>query len=304
MNNEMDSFNIVCNTLSLNAHLSINKILIKKIGILPAIFLSDLISKHIYFVKNGMIDDEEYFFNTEKNRQEDTGLNPKQQRKCIEELKKLNYIDTKRKGVPAKVNFKILYSEIIEILKEKKGELEVPIGTTRSPDRDNKKSRSGELYNKNNNKNKLIRIKKEKNKKESGEGKNNSSLNSKNKIPHFSDSLKNLPPEFLHSPEFILIWKEWFQYRTEIKKKLSPTSIKKQIKFFSSLSVSNSIEIINRSIRNGWTGLFPLDRENKAPSNLYTQKGKEQEEFVQALKDKETRDLKKSKKLRERREME
>jgi predicted transcriptional regulator len=52
-------------------------------------------------------------------------------------------------------------------------------------------------------------------------------------------------------------WAEWVQYRKEIRKTLKPTTTKKQISFLEKYQ-DDHVEIINRSITNGWTGMFPL----------------------------------------------
>lgn len=53
-------------------------------------------------------------------------------------------------------------------------------------------------------------------------------------------------------------WNEWEAYRKEIKKKLSPSTAKKQIQFLGGRPENEIIAIINQSITNGWTGLFEL----------------------------------------------
>jgi len=57
-------------------------------------------------------------------------------------------------------------------------------------------------------------------------------------------------------------WKEWKQYRIEIRKKLTPSTEKRQIEFLEK-NKQDHIEIINQSIRNGWTGLFQPKTKNK-----------------------------------------
>ncbi len=65
-------------------------------------------------------------------------------------------------------------------------------------------------------------------------------------------------PEKFITPEFDKAWKEWEDYRKEKKSKLTPLSIKKQVKFLSEYPVGTAIEMINQSIRNGWTGIFDV----------------------------------------------
>jgi len=53
-------------------------------------------------------------------------------------------------------------------------------------------------------------------------------------------------------------WVEWVQYLKEKKKKITPSTAKKQISFLGARAGPEAIEIINKSITNGWAGLFEL----------------------------------------------
>lgn len=52
-------------------------------------------------------------------------------------------------------------------------------------------------------------------------------------------------------------WAEWVKYRKEIRKPLTKTSITKQLKLLEA-NKADHVEILNQSMQNGWTGLFPL----------------------------------------------
>lgn len=56
-------------------------------------------------------------------------------------------------------------------------------------------------------------------------------------------------------------WNEWIAYRKEIRKKITPSVESKQIKFLEKHK-DNHKEIIEQSIRNGWTGLFELKNDH------------------------------------------
>lgn len=58
--------------------------------------------------------------------------------------------------------------------------------------------------------------------------------------------------------DVLQVWSEWEQHRKEKKQKLTPLSVSKQLKFLAGRSNQDIIEIIEQSIRNGWTGLFEL----------------------------------------------
>lgn len=57
-------------------------------------------------------------------------------------------------------------------------------------------------------------------------------------------------------------WNSWVQHRIELKKKLTPSTIKKQIQFLGGRAGPEIIAIIDQSITNGWTGLFELKNNN------------------------------------------
>lgn len=72
-------------------------------------------------------------------------------------------------------------------------------------------------------------------------------------------------PEPLNNEEFRLAWSEWTEFRREIKKKLTPSTVSKQLKELSEWGSAKAIQAINNSIRNGWQGLFdPVQRPGQA----------------------------------------
>ena len=56
------------------------------------------------------------------------------------------------------------------------------------------------------------------------------------------------------------VWAEWVQHRKEKKKPLTPMSIKKQIKFLEAHKADYQ-QILEKSIQNGWTGIFAPDEK-------------------------------------------
>lgn len=64
------------------------------------------------------------------------------------------------------------------------------------------------------------------------------------------------------SVDFSIAWNEWLQFRTELKKKITPSTAKKQLKFLGARAEIQAIAILNQSITNGWTGLFELKTGN------------------------------------------
>lgn len=63
-------------------------------------------------------------------------------------------------------------------------------------------------------------------------------------------------PASLDTKKFRAEWAKWVQHRKEIKKTLTPSTVKTQLKDLEKWGHDNAITSIHRSIRNGWTGLF------------------------------------------------
>ena len=109
-------------TLRSNAYLTINKNLIKSIGLKEAVLYSDLLSKSQYFMERNIApedreNNEGWFFNTVENIKRDTGLSPFQQREVIIKLIEKGLIEHKLQDMPAKGYFKIrIDNKALEVL--------------------------------------------------------------------------------------------------------------------------------------------------------------------------------------------
>lgn len=84
------------------------------------------------------------------------------------------------------------------------------------------------------------------------------------------DEIKKAPPIGYDIPfkdGCLKMWNEWEVYRKELKKKLTPSTALKQIKFLGGRPELEVIAIINQSITNGWTGLFELKNNGNRTNN-------------------------------------
>ncbi len=93
--------------------ITINKRLIKSIGLITAVIYSELLSKYYYFEERNMLTDDGYFFCTVKDMKESTSLTDHQQRQAIKKLMDLKLVDIQVRGVPAKRYVKIVFDENI-----------------------------------------------------------------------------------------------------------------------------------------------------------------------------------------------
>lgn len=90
-----------------DGYITVNKKLAKAIGLHESIIYSELLSRYFYFANHNGLTDDGYFFNTIEDLEDGTTLTRHQQPKAINKLCKLNLIDCKIKGIPAKRYFKI-----------------------------------------------------------------------------------------------------------------------------------------------------------------------------------------------------
>ena len=74
-------------------------------------------------------------------------------------------------------------------------------------------------------------------------------------------------PEELNTPEFLQTWEEWQTYRKQKRQTLTAVSIKKQLEFLSSVGAKDAVISINESIKNGYTGLFPVKQAARNKNN-------------------------------------
>lgn len=74
----------------------------------------------------------------------------------------------------------------------------------------------------------------------------------------------SLIPESLNYENFINTWKDWINYRNEIKKKVTESTAKLQFKKLEGFRAEgiDPVKTIHQSIENGWTGLFELKNHN------------------------------------------
>lgn len=66
-------------------------------------------------------------------------------------------------------------------------------------------------------------------------------------------------PEQKESETFVKTWREWLTFRKNEKhSRVTDTAAKKQLKMLSDSTIADQAAILNQSMTNGWTGLFPL----------------------------------------------
>lgn len=102
------------NLLASGSYITVNKELIKEVGIEAAILFGELASEALYWQERN---ENDCFFSTVENIEDKTTLNDYQQRKAIKVLKDKGLIECKVKGIPAKRYFEIHEDKLFELLK-------------------------------------------------------------------------------------------------------------------------------------------------------------------------------------------
>lgn len=94
----------------------VNKHIAKATSIEAALMLADLADKAEYFNNRGETTADGFFYNTADDIANNTGLTYHLQKKALKLLKDAGFIETKLKGVPAKLHFKIVENKILKFL--------------------------------------------------------------------------------------------------------------------------------------------------------------------------------------------
>lgn len=73
-------------------------------------------------------------------------------------------------------------------------------------------------------------------------------------------------PENLNTEFFKAAWYDFQQHRKEIKKKMTPLAGSRMLKKLAKHSVDVAVLMLEKSIENGWQGVFELDHEKQSKS--------------------------------------
>lgn len=101
--------------LASDGYITVNKTLIKLLGLEEAVIIGELSSEYLYWKNENKLEDG-MFYCTVENMEENTGLSIHKQRKAINNLESMGVISTVKKGLPAKRYIKINTSKLIELL--------------------------------------------------------------------------------------------------------------------------------------------------------------------------------------------
>ena len=228
----------VLQLIASSSFLTVNMAIAKQVGNDAAILLAELASSQVYFENNGMLTDG-MFFETVELIEDRTNLTKYQQSKAVKVLEETGILKTKLKGIPAKRYFAVDGEKILELVDCKKSKNLTTGCQKTSPQEVKKLDRNNKRYNK-----------------------NREIIIDKNNI--VSESSLSEPVK-----EKVL---DFLGYREEIKKPYKSErsiqsfvkQVEKQEQIHGSIAV---IECIDKSIQNGWQGVFWDKIENSRPTS-------------------------------------
>lgn len=221
-------------------YITVNKALIRLLGIDEAIILGELASEYEYWSRREELQDG-YFYSTIENIEENTTLTEYKQRKALNNLKNQGIVSIKIKGIPAKRFIKINEGQVLYLLgnndlknssasslKIKELETKIPKG------------------NKNNiNKN---------------ENKNND--NKKERKTTYDEILSGITDTELKS-----LYLDYIKMRKLIKAPMTDRALQmliKKVNEYEPNNIENQKQLLETAIMNNWKSVYPLKKEVKS----------------------------------------
>lgn len=238
--------------ISTRNYISLNKDLIRLLGLEEAIILGELASEFDYWEREDKLE-EGYFYSTVENVEKNTTLSDHKQRKALKNLKSKNLVDVKVKGIPAKRYIKINEDQVLNLINsqflknlrtrnENIEELEVK-----------KLKRNNNITNNN-----IINNNKER-KKESS----------------YDQIINELVSDEEVKKEII----EFIKMRSFIKKPMSDRALKMLINKLNKISSSKDeqIQILEKSIINNWSDIYPIKKDYNKKESINKEKNVDEE---------------------------
>lgn len=109
----------ILSLLASDNFITVNRTLIKEVGLDAAVILGELASEANYWKENGEAEDG-FFYSTVENIEEKTSLSKYQQAQAIEKLRAAQLIEVEKRGLPARRFIKINEENLLRVFDHKK----------------------------------------------------------------------------------------------------------------------------------------------------------------------------------------
>lgn len=107
---------IIPQLLDNSGYITVNKQLIKKLGLNEAVFIGELCAEYNYWETQDKLIEGKWFYSTRENIENNTSLSGHTQRKVIEKLQEERILEVQKKGLPAKNYYCIDFDKISQLL--------------------------------------------------------------------------------------------------------------------------------------------------------------------------------------------
>ena len=230
----------ILSILSTDNFITVNRTLIKELGLEEAVIIGELASEHLYWESRDELQ-EGFFYSTIENVADRTGLTAYQQRTALNNLESAGLVEVRKMGMPAKRYIRINEAELLKVFNDKKLK-----NLTTS---DEKTERQVVQFFDTNKTKEIIQKEEDITKKEVSK-----------KAETFNDILEGSPLT-ANNPELMESCQEYIKMRKLIKKPLTNKALKLALNKAYELAGGDPEKmkaIIDQSVMNSWQGIFPL----------------------------------------------
>lgn len=239
----------ILSILATNNFITVNRTVASIVGLEAAVIFGELAGESQYWSEKSPEADG-WFFSTVENLEEKTFLSAHQQREALKRLEDQGWIETEKKGMPARRFIRLKEEKIIESLNDQS--LKILTTSGQKTERPVVKNFNGNNNISNNNIKEDYSIKSIQ-----------PSLHNKNIIEDLLDSI----PE-ITTPELKEAFLGFIEMRRTIKAPVTNRGLKIIAKETAKLGGNDPetmIRIIDQSISHNWKGVFPLKNQQETP---------------------------------------
>ena len=245
----------IVSLIASNNYIVVNKDVLQKLGVYPAIMLGELAGEYNYFSKTGELVDG-MFYSTIENIQSNTTLSRHQQTEAISKLKELGILEVAVKGIPTKRYFRLNENKLLEMFANEKDVTNKNVKNLHTGMSETDKQDVKKVTGNNNNNNNKINSNNINKMKERKRGKKQTNYDSIIDESIQDETVKQELYEFI-------------KMRKLIKKPMTDKALKiliSKLKRLSSIP-AEQVQILDNSIENNWRSVYPLKNNSGYQNN-------------------------------------
>lgn len=234
----------ILSILSADNFITVNRTLVKEVGLEAAVIMGELASEHMYWEARGELRDG-FFYSTVENVEDRTGLSAHQQRQALTKLEERGILECRKMGMPAKRFIRLFPEAVLQLFN---------VQSLKNLTTSDEKIEAQVVKNLEINKTKENKTKEEDITKQVSK-----------KAETFDDILESSPLT-ANNPELKESCQEYIKMRKLIKKPLTNYALKKALNKAFELAGGDPDKmkaIIDQSVMNSWQGVFPLNETQK-----------------------------------------